>query len=115
LGITAEEDVNRSRAMKLIDYPGLRGEWPPPGHSVSSPLRLAPAHCQDVLLQAIRSGESSPATGGLTILTVFNDEQFVRRLPSKDEIFNSVFYEFLNKQRGKTILEIGEMDATFLG
>ena len=42
-------------------------------------------------------------------------EKFVRRLAGKDEIFNSVCYEFLNKQRGKTIFEIGEMDATFLG
>jgi hypothetical protein len=101
--------------MKLVDYPGLRGEWPPPGHSVSSPLRPAPAHCQDILLQAIRFWRIESGNWGLTILTEFKGEKFVRRLPGKDEIFNSVCYAFLNKQRGKTILEIGEMDATFLG
>ncbi len=36
-------------------------------------------------------------------------------MAAREEIFNTVFCEFLNKQRGKTILEIGNMDATFLG
>ena len=101
--------------MKLIDYPGLRGEWPPPGHSVLSPIRLAPTPCQDVLLQAIRFWRIETKNWGLTILTELKGERFIRRLPGKNRIFNRVFYEFLNKQRGKTILEIGEMDATFLG
>jgi hypothetical protein len=101
--------------MKLIDYPGLRGEWPPPGHSISSPLRVAPTNCHDVLLQAVRVWRIESNNWGLTILTEFKGDKFVRRLPGNDEIFNSVCYEFLNKQRGKSILEIGEMDATFLG
>ena len=40
---------------------------------------------------------------------------FVREITDAEEIFARVFCEFLNRQRGKTIREIGEMDVTFLG
>jgi hypothetical protein len=101
--------------MKLKDYHGLLGEWPPPGHSLSDPSRLAPTHCLDILLQAARFWRPESNNFGINILTVYEDEKYTRRLPGKEAIFNSVFCEFLNKQRGKTILEISEIDATFLG
>lgn len=101
--------------MKLTEYPGLLGQWPPHGCSVSNPLLVSPIHCLDTLIQAIRFWRVETSNWGITILTVFKAEKYVRRLPGRDEIFATVFCEFLNKQRGKTILDIGELDATFLG
>jgi hypothetical protein len=101
--------------MRLAEYPGLLHEWPPPGHSLASPLRVAPAHCLDSLLLALQFPRIDSRQWGISILTVFRHERYIRRLPPREEIFNTVFCEFLNKQRGKTILEIGDMDATFLG
>jgi hypothetical protein len=101
--------------MRLAEYPGLLHEWPPPGHSLASPLRVAPAHCLDSLLLALQFPRIDSKQWGISILTVFKHERYIRRLPAREEIFNIVFCEFLNKQRGKTILEIGDMDATFLG
>jgi hypothetical protein len=90
-------------------------EWPPPGHSLSGPFRPAPTHCLDSFLLALQFPRIDSKQWGISILTVFKNERYVRRLSAKEEIFNKVFCEFLNKQRGKTILEIGNMDATFLG
>jgi len=101
--------------MRLAEYPGLLHEWPPSGHCLSSPLRPVPTHCLDSLLLALQFPRINSKQWGISILTVFKHERYIRRMAAREEIFNTVFCEFLNKQRGKTILEIGNMDATFLG
>jgi hypothetical protein len=102
--------------MKLLDYAGLPGKWPPPGHSLRVPARPAPEGCFDTLLVALHfRGVASPEWD-VIILTELYEELFTRRISVGNNIFLArVFAEFLGKQRGKTIQEIGNMDVTFLG
>jgi hypothetical protein len=102
--------------MKLIDYAGLYRKWPPPGRSLHGPQRPAPADCSDSLMIALHfSGIDSPEWD-VVIVTELESERFARRISvGEDIIFAQVFAEFLRKQMGKTILEIGHMDVSFLG
>jgi hypothetical protein len=98
--------------MRLLDYPGLFGKWPPPAHhEAGKPAQLD--HCIDVVVFAACPpiGRTNP----IRILTVFKGVTYIREIVGKDEEFAQLFCEFLNKQQGKTIREIGEMDVSFLG
>ena len=102
--------------MKLTDYAGLPGKWPPPGRSLEVPLRSAPLGCIDVLLVANRFRAPLSKGWNISILTILGGERYVRRITlDADVIFATVFAEFLCRQRGKTIQQIGQMDVTFLG
>lgn len=100
--------------MRLLDYPGLLGKWPPPAQTAAG----APAsldHCQDSLAWAFYEVPEHPGFTRVRILTFFQGSLFVRELFVSDDIFARVFCEFLNRQKGRTIREIGEMDVTFFG
>jgi hypothetical protein len=98
--------------MKLIDYPGLFGKWPPPAHDpAGNPVQLD--HCHDALILAFHS--QSPAPKPVQILTSYQGVLAMREITVDDEIFARVLCEFLNKQRKKSIGEIGELDVTFFG
>jgi hypothetical protein len=54
-----------------------------------------------VLLQAIRFWRIETKNWGLTILTELKGERFIRRLPGKNEIFNSVFLRVPEQAKGQ--------------
>jgi hypothetical protein len=53
------------------------------------------------LLQAIRFWRIETKNWGLTILTELKGERFIRRLPGKNEIFNSVFLRVPEQAKGQ--------------
>jgi len=70
-------------------------------------------HCLDVSVFA--TCPPIKGTNPIRILTAFERLVYIREIVGKEETFARVFCEFLNKQQGKTICEIGEIDVTFLG
>jgi hypothetical protein len=50
----------------------------------------------------------------IRVLTEFQGILSMREIVDSEEIFARVFCSFLNKHRGKTIREIGELDVAFL-
>ena len=100
--------------MRLLDYPGLLGKWPAPARS---PADAAPTldHCEDSIAWAFFEPPKQPGFTRVCILTFFKGTLYVRELIVSDDIFARVFCEFLNRQKGKTIRDIGEMDVTFFG
>ena len=100
--------------MRLLDYLGLFGKWPPAAHGPageSVPLE----HCLDTLVLAFTQPAVEPRRFRIRILTEFVGILSMREIVDAEEIFALVFCGFMNKHRGKTIAEIGEMDVTFLG
>jgi hypothetical protein len=69
-------------------------------------------HCLDTLVIAFEPSSLEP--GRIRIVTTFDERLFFRELNGQEEIFARIFCSFLNKNRGKTIREIGEMEAPFL-
>jgi hypothetical protein len=100
--------------MKLHEYPGLLGKWPPPAQTAGG-LPVVLDHCLDVLLRAFCRSSSDSGHVRVDISTLFEKKYYVRQLLWGDEISARVFCDFLNKHQGKTIKNIGEIDATFLG
>jgi hypothetical protein len=99
--------------MRLLDYLGLFGQWPPQAHdSAGRPVHLE--HCLDTLVLAFTQPAREPCRVGIRILTTFRGDLCMREIADRDEVFAGLFCRFLNKQRGKTIREIGEMDVGFL-
>ena len=100
--------------MKLIDYPGLFGQWPPPAHNAASetvPLE----NCLDTVIAAFRIINRQEAwLFHIDILTTFQGVRYIRRIQNVEQIFARILCDFLTEQRGKTIREIGEMDVRFL-
>lgn len=82
-----------------------------------TPARLpAPIHgCEDTLAWACFEVPKEPGFTRVRIYTWLQSSLFMRELTVGDDIFARVFCEFLNRQTGKTIREIGEMDVTFFG
>jgi hypothetical protein len=76
-----------------------------PGAAIST-------HTQDLIVHAVFE-DSEPVK--ITISTRFSGETFTRRLFIQDRALATVLCEFLNRHAGKTMAEIGEMDASFLG
>jgi hypothetical protein len=100
--------------MRILDYPGLYRMWPPAAHDPageSVPLE----HCLDTLVLAFAQSAAEPRRFRIRILTEFRGILSMREILDAEEFFALVFCGFLNKHRGKTIAEIGEMDVTFLG
>jgi hypothetical protein len=99
--------------MRLLDYPGLFHLWPPMAHDpAGAPVLLE--HCLDTLVVAITQTALDSRLVRIRILTEFHHVLSMREIVDSEEIFAMVFCGFLNKQRGKTIREIGEMDLAFL-
>jgi hypothetical protein len=100
--------------MRLLNYPGFLGQWPPPPRTaMGQPARLD--HCLDVLIRASWHRSNAPPRTRARISTVFEKRYYVREMILPDEITTQVFCEFLNGHAGKTIKEIGELDVEFLG
>jgi hypothetical protein len=100
--------------MKLIDYPGLFGQWPPPAHNAASETVLL-EHCLDTVIVAFRIiNRQGPWLFHIDILTTFQGVRYIRRLQDVELIFARILCDFLTEQGGKTIHEIGEMDVSFL-
>ena len=100
--------------MRLLDYPGLFRRWPPEAHDPADvPVQLE--HCLDTLVLAFPKISIEPRTVRIQILTEFHGVLSMREILNAEETFARVFCHFLNKHRGKTIREIGEMDVAFLG
>ena len=100
--------------MRLLDYPGLFGKWPPPAQTPAG-ASASLDHCQDTLAWAFHEVPNQPGFTRVRILTFFQGTLYMRELFVGDEIFARVFCEFLNRQKGKTLRDIGEMDVTFFG
>jgi hypothetical protein len=104
--------VRSDDIMKLLDYAGLFGMWPPTAHDGDGkPTNLE--HCLDTLLGA--SYRPVSGTNPIRIFTAFGGVLYIREIVGKEELFARVFCEFLNKHQDKAIREIGEIDVTFLG
>lgn len=100
--------------MRLLDYPGLFRQWPPEAHDPAEvPVHLE--HCLDTLVLALAKISVEPRTVRIRILTEFHGILSMREIFNVEETFARVFCDFLNRHRGKTIREIGEMDVRFLG
>lgn len=100
--------------MRLLDYPGLFHRWPPTAHDPAGvPVHLE--HCLDTLVIAFTETAIDSRLVRIRILTEFHCVLSMREIVDSEEIFAMVFCGFLNKHRGKTILEFGEMDVAFLG
>jgi hypothetical protein len=99
--------------MRLIDYPALLGKWPPPAHDPAGKL-VQMEDCLDTLVIAFSQPSSGSGLIRIRILTIFQGVLAMREIPDQEEIFAQVFCGFLNKNRDKTIREIGHIEATFL-
>jgi hypothetical protein len=100
--------------MRLLDYLGLFRKWPPTAHDPADvPVDLE--HCLDSLVFATTQPTGELMRVRICILTEFQHVLSMREIVDAEEFFARSFCEFLNKQRGKTIREIGEMDVAFLG
>ncbi len=101
--------------MKLINYPGFFGMWPPPAHDLAGePVQME--HCLDILVSASRiSVPQHDKHFHIGILTEFKGVLQMREIiVDVEDIFARILCGFLGKQRGKTIRDIGEMDVSFL-
>jgi len=100
--------------VRLLDYPGLSGQWPPPPQAASGEGAQLD-HCLDVLIQASwRRRSIVPEQTHVRIATKFEGLYYVRDLTLTDEVTTIAFCEFLNRHAGETIQEIGELDVKFL-
>jgi hypothetical protein len=99
--------------MRLLDYLGLFRKWPPAAHDPAGmPVDLE--HCLDTLVLAFTQPALKPRLIRIRILTEYQSVLSMREIADAEEVFALVFCGFLNKHRGKTIGEIGEMDVAFL-
>jgi len=100
--------------MKLINYPGFIGRWPPPARNAAGevvPLK----HDPDLLISAFRIlTRQRDRRFRIDILTTSRGALYMRQISDVEEIFAGVFIGFLNNHRGETIRGIGEIDVTFL-
>jgi hypothetical protein len=100
--------------MRLLDYPGLFRQWPPPAHDPAG-VTVDLEHCLDTLVLAFTKTAVGHRNVRIRILTKFQEVLSMREILDAEEIFAKVFCDFLNKHWDKTIREIGEMDVSFLG
>jgi hypothetical protein len=100
--------------MKLAAYPGFLGQWPPPARNAAAePVALD--HGLDTLISAFRIvTRPRERIFRIDILTTFQGVLYMRAIVDVEDIFSGILCTFLNKQRGKTIRDIGEMDVSFL-
>jgi len=99
--------------MRLVDYLGLFRNWPPTAHDAAG-VPVHSEHCLDTLVLAFTQLKAQPRHIRIRILTEFQGVLSMREIVDSEEIFAQVFCNFLNKHRGKTIGEIGELDVAFL-
>jgi hypothetical protein len=99
--------------MRLLDYPGLRGKWPPTAFDAEGAVGCH--HCLDTSIEVVVV--PAPAESGfrVRISTSCEGKCYLRSLLLDDPIFANVFREFIAKHQGKTIAEIGEVDVTHFG
>jgi hypothetical protein len=110
----SDRKARRSKGpMRLLDYLGLFRKWPPAAHDpAGNPVLLE--HCLDTLVLAFTQPAIEPRRIRICILTEFQGVLSMREVVDAEDIFALVFCGFLNKHRGQTIAEIGEMDVAFL-
>jgi len=97
-----------------MDYPGLFGQWPPPAHNAAGET-IPLDHCLDTVIAAFRIVNRQGAwLFHVDILTTFQGVLYMRRIRDVEQIFARMLCDFLSKQRGRKIREIGEMDVSFL-
>lgn len=112
--VRRSKSVSGQRAMKLIDYPGFIGRWPPPARNAAGEV-IPLEHDTDLLISAFRIlTRQRDRRFRIDILTTSQGVLYMREISDVEEIFAGVFIGFLNKHWGETIREIGEMDVTFL-
>jgi len=99
--------------MRLLDYLGLFRNWPPTAHDAAG-VPIHREHGLDTLVLAFTQLKIQPRQIHIRILTEFQGILSMREIVDSEEIFAQVFCNFLNEHRGKTIGEIGELDASFL-
>ena len=96
--------------MRLISHLGISGEWPPQIQETDGARALL-AHCRDVVVEAaVTSSLDTPPRHRIVISTVFEGKNYTRSLFVQDKVFASSFCALLNKQKGKTIEEIGNIE-----
>jgi hypothetical protein len=99
--------------MRLLDYPGLFRNWPPTAHDAAG-VPIYREHCLDTGVLAFTQLKFQPRQIRIRILTELQGILSMREIADSGEIFAQFFCNFLNKHRGKTIGELGELDASFL-
>jgi hypothetical protein len=99
--------------MRLLDYLGLFRKWPPAAYDPAG-MTVHLEHCLDTLVIAFTQPALEPRLVRIRILTEYQSVLSIREIADAEEVFAFVFCGFLNKHRGKTISEIGEMDVAFL-
>ena len=100
--------------MKLLNYLGLFGKWPPPATiGARSPAALGDG--RDVVIGASFLRSPGPKPSRINVATVFENHHFTRQIPWDDDISGRVLCDFLNRHRGRSIHDIGHMEFTWLG
>jgi hypothetical protein len=99
--------------MRLLDYLGLFRNWPPTAHDAAG-VPIHREHCLDTVVLAFTQLKFQPRQIRIRVLTEFQGILSMREIVDSEEIFAQVCCNFVNKHRGKTIGEIGELDASFL-
>lgn len=99
--------------MKLREYVGLYGQWPPPAcDRAGNPAQLD--HCLDTLVLASHGSSNKPKSERIRILTAHENVLYVREIFNLEEIFARILCDFLNEHCDETIRCIGEIDIIFL-
>src|ERR1700683_18526 len=99
--------------MRLMDYLGLYRKWPPGAHDPTGAI-VDLDHCLDILIFASIRPTGQHTRVHVHLLTEYQHVLSMREILDADEIFARVLCGFLNKHRGVTIREIGEIDVSFL-
>lgn len=99
--------------MKLRDHPGLLDGWPPQPGGTHAKSYTSPIECLDTLQDVFIQRAVGADDLDLAILTVYHGEQRTRDVRIRDNDFAQRLCDFLRKQSGKTIDEIGDLEIDF--